>query len=136
MIYQFVNYLKTTFPTEIIYTNGRIKLAGQQEIPDRNVLVMETGGTEKPWCQRDNATIQILSRDFDVTKSRKLAYDIFEDITSRFGLILPGVTVAGTAYPDLQVSQISAIQLPYCLGADEAGRIEYTTNYQIYFVRT
>lgn len=136
MIYQFVKYLKTEFPTEVIYTNGRIKLAGQQEIPDRNVLVMESGGVEQAWIQRDIGTVQIITRDFDVIKSRKLAHDIFKKITSRFGLELPTVTVDGTVFPVLKVSQISAIQLPFCLGADESGRIEYTTNYQIYFTRT
>jgi hypothetical protein len=136
MIYQLARYLKNQFPTECIYTNGRIKLSTQQEIPDRNVLIMETGGSEIPWIQRDEATVQILTRDADVTKSRKLAHNIFSDITSRFGLILPAVTVDGSAYPALQVSQISAIQLPYCLGADEAGLIEFTTNYHIFFVRT
>jgi len=136
MIYQFVKYLKTEFPTEVIYTNGRILLAGQQEIPDRNILVMESGGTEQPWIQRDMQTVQILTRDFDVAKSRKLAHDIFKKITSRFGLELPAVTVNGEIFAKMKVSQISAIQLPFCLGADESGRIEYTTNYQIYFTRT
>lgn len=131
MIYNFVELLKNQFPNEAIYTNGRVLLAGQQVIPDRNILVNETGGIERPWNRYRQATVQIITRDVDAVLSREMAYDVFNFITSRFGLILPTVTVNGNNFPEVKTAQISAIQLPFNLGHDEEGRIEYTTNYLI-----
>lgn len=135
MIYNLVEYLKNEFPTELFYTNTRIKTATQTVIPDRNALIKETGGPEKPWIQFVRKTVQILTRDKIDPKARKLAWDIYKKITSRFGLILPAVAVDGVNYPEIQTCQISAIQEPYPLGADESGRIEYTTNYEILYRR-
>jgi len=131
MIYNFVELLKNQFPSELIYTNGRILIAGQTVIPDRNILVNETGGLERPWNRYRQATVQILTRDKDSVTSREIAYDIFNFLTSRFGLILPVITVNGTIFAELKTAQISAIQLPFNLGPDEESRIEYSTNYMI-----
>lgn len=136
MIYNLVELLRNQFPTETIYANGRVLIAGQESIPDRNILVNETGGNEKPWILYHEPTYQIITRDKDAPKARKLAFDVFEFLTSRFGLILPAITVDGTVYPDIQTAQISAIQIPYNLGADSEGRIEYTTNYKIIIMRS
>lgn len=135
MIYNFVQYLEDEFPSELIYTNTRLLISGQEYIPDRNVLVKETGGAEKPWIKYVEKTVQILTRDVDSPKSRKLAWDIYQNITSRFGLVLPAAAVDGVNYPEIQTSQISALQEPYCLGADDSGRIEFTTNYKIIYKR-
>jgi len=135
MIYNLVEHLKTQFANERIYCNARIQVATEDFIPDRCVLVTETGGGETPWFQYVRKTVQILCRDFDIPKTRKLAWDIYSFITSRFGLILPQVVVDGVTYPAIQTAQISAMQEPFCLGADETSRIEFTTNFLIYYVR-
>lgn len=135
MIYNFVQYLKDEFPTELFYTNIRVLIAGQESIPDRNVLVKETGGLEKPWFKYIEKTVQIISRDIDTPLARKLSWSIHENVTSRFGLILPFVAVNGINYPEVQTCQISAIQEPYCLGDDGNGRIEFTTNYKLIYRR-
>lgn len=135
MIYQFTEYLKNQFPAEVIYCNGRILLSGQTAIPDRNLLINETGGIEQPWTQYVEKTVQIIARDFAVPKARKLAWDIYEHITSRFGLQLPLVTVDGVVYNSIQSAQITALQEPFNLGADEEGRSQFTTNYKIIYNR-
>lgn len=135
MFYNLVEYLRTEFPAETIYNNTRILLATQDSIPDRCVCVQDTGGPEEPWIQDADKGVQIITRDIDDPKARKIAWDIFEKITSRFGLILPAAAVDGTNYPEIQTSQISANQHPSSLGADETGRIMYTTNYLIKYRR-
>jgi len=135
LIYNFIQYLENEFPAELFYTNIRILISGQESIPDRNVLVKETGGLEKPWIKYVEKTVQIITRDIDTPSSRKLAWDIYQNVTSRFGLSLPAVAVDGVNYPEIQTCQISALQEPYCLGADESGRIEFTTNYKIIYKR-
>lgn len=131
MIYNLVQYLRTEFPTETIYINSATLIAGQTEIPDRIVIVRSTGGTEKPWLRYSEPTIQILTRDNNSPASEKLARDIYNKITSRFGLILPAIIIGSTTYPAIQTAQISAIQLPYLLDIDENRRTEYVTNYKI-----
>lgn len=135
MIYNFVEYLKNEFPAEKFYTNIRATEAGQDFIPDRCFLVNESGGAFKAWTFYTEKTVQVIARDLDAPTSREMAWDIFEKLKTRIGLILPSVTVKGVVYPAIQVSQISAIQEPYNLGADENGRVKFTTNYHIIFKR-
>lgn len=135
MFYNLVQFLRDEFPAENIYSNTRIKLSTKDSVPDRAVCVIDTGGPVKPWIEDVDKSIQVLVRDVDDPKSRKLAWNIFEKLTSRFGLILPAAAVDGTNYPEIQTSQISAIQEPSSLGADESGRIVYTTNYEILYRR-
>lgn len=135
MIYNFVQYLKNQFPGETIFTNGVFVPAGDQAVPDRYILVTETGGPEQPWIQDVNKTVQIITRDAMAARARKLAWDIYEEITSRFGLILPLVIVDGVTYNEVETSQINAIQEPFYLGEDETSRPEFTTNYQIIYRR-
>ena len=135
MFYNFVQYLRDEFPAELIYSNGRILIAGQTVIPDRNLLVNESGGGEQPWTQYASPTVQIISRDIDTTKARKLAWDVYEKITSKFGQQFPIATVDGIVYNAIQSAQITGLQQPYNLGADDEGRFEFTTNYKIIYNR-
>ncbi len=131
MIYNLTQLLRTQFPTETVYVNGRVVKTGQSSVPNRNLLVMETGGTEKPWVKYQVLTAQVIARDVDAPRARALAYSVFTFLTSRFGLELPQVTVGGTVFPKVVTAQISAIQVPYNLGPDEEGRVEYVCNYQV-----
>lgn len=135
MFYNLVEYLKTEFPTETIYSNGRRLISGQSVIPDRNVLVNESGGVEQPWTLYSEPELQIITRDSSVVGARALSMSIFEEITSRFGLILPAVTVDSIVYPAVQVAQIKAQQNPYYKGEDEEGRSEFANNYLIIYRR-
>lgn len=132
ILYNFVQHLRDQFPAETIYINIRQKLATQDEIPDRNILVIPTGGINQAWFAFNQPTIQIITRDRDAPNALELANNIFENLKTRIGLVLPAITVNGILYSAVQTSQISAIQSPSIIGTDDLGRIEYTTNYQIY----
>ena len=135
MIYNFSEYLKTEFPSEVIYTNGRRKIAGQTSIPDRNVLINESGGQPKVWEEYTQAMVQIITRDRSLPAARKLATDIFDKVHGKFGVPLPLVIVAGITYNGIKSAQINGIQVPHYLGDDTEGRPEFTTNYQIIYSR-
>ena len=136
IVLQLSEYLKNKFPAELIYTNERVKLALQSVIPDRNLLVRDYGGTEVPWYQWTSAPVQIVARDVDVVTAQDLSEMIFADVTSRFGLILPAVTIGTKTYPQKQTGAITAIQTPSNLGNDSEGRIEYVFNILIKYRRT
>jgi len=132
--YSFAQYLKNQFPAETIYLNGRHLISGQEEIPDRNVLINDTGGSVKPAILYIEKSVQIICRDVSKVGAMELSYNIYEDIKSRFGLLLPETVVNGITYASKKVAQISAIQQPYYIGEDDQGRTEYVNNYQIIFL--
>ena len=132
IFYNFVQYLRDQFPAETIYVSVRQKLATQESVPDRNILVRATGGINQPWFHFNQPTIQVITRDVDSPNALEMANNIFEDLQTRIGLLLPAITVNGILYPAVQTAQISAIQSPSIIGVDDNGRVEYTTNYQIY----
>lgn len=136
MFYNLAKYIKNVFPAETIYTNVISKRSVQDNVPDRIVLLRETGGGETPDFKFVRKTFQVITRDFDAPDARKLSWDIYEEITSRFGLVLPSVTVDTILYPEIQSAQITAINEPQSLGADDDGRMEFVTNYIVIYERT
>lgn len=131
MIYNLAKYIETQFPTETIYRNT--KTIQNVQVPDRIIIIMETGGEKTNWFGWRIQTVQIITRDIDTPKAKKLAEDIYNEIHDRYGLVLPDETVDGDLYQGFQANQITAIALPQSLGFDENGRAEFTTNYQIYY---
>jgi len=138
MFYNFAEYLKTELPTERIYVNKREKLSTEDFIPDRNILIRETGGNTQPYTLYTNKTIQVICRDLAVPNARALAWEVYQLFSDNgtFGLLLPAVTVNSIIYPASQTGQISPIQEPFNLGTDAEGRTEFTTNYNIIYQRS
>ena len=104
-------------------------------LPDSCAIIKDTGGPETPWTLFNRQTIQIYNRGVDQVDVKKLAEDIYTLLHGKFGLVLPSVTVKTVTYDQIQTAQITGIQRPFCLGMDENGRVEYTTNYQVIYRR-
>lgn len=136
MIYNLAEYLMIQFPAETIYTNERRPIVPATTVPDRCLLLRETGGPEGPWYPYTEKSGQILARDKSTPDARDLIWDIYEYIQGIFGQILPAVTVGGVVYPAIQTAQLSFIQQPFCLGDDGEGRTEFTANFKIIYVRS
>jgi hypothetical protein len=130
MIYQLQLYLETELPAETFYPNTKDILTTNDQVEDRIVLLREMLPTETAWFQFQERMIQITSRDIDVFKARKLAYDIHEKINNKFGLILPTITISGNVFPELVTAQISANALPQPMGYDDNGRALFVANYR------
>ena len=133
MIYNFVEYLKTQFPTETFCTNMTLQLAGQDEIPDRRALVKETGGPRQMKTGFARPNVQILCYDIDAVSARELADQIYEDLWDRNGLLLPAVTVNGILYPQVETGAIRAIQSPYFIGMNDSGLAVWSINFEVTF---
>lgn len=132
MIYNIQEYLETELPGETVYSNVKNVVTGEN-VPDRIILVQETGGQKRAWLRFTSQSIQIMTRDIDPVKARDLAYQVYETLDNKFGLILPQVTVDGVLYAEKQIAQISAESTPQSLGTDESGRYEFVTNYRFIF---
>lgn len=133
MIYNLTAYLDTKMPTERIYANQRFIVSPESVIPDRNILVRETGGPVTPWSKWVQQTAQVIIRDLDPLACRILAESVYGYLHRKYGLILPAVTIGIKIYPAVTTAQITAIQKPYSLGVDDEGRTEYVNNYEIYY---
>jgi hypothetical protein len=134
MIYNLAEWLRTQFPAETIYVNERNSVAGAQ-IPDRNVLLIENQGEEKPWTLFGFTMVQVLARDENQPDARALAWDIFTYMTSRWGQELPAVTIGGVVHPKVTIAQVSSVARPQSIGEDEEGRSEFSTNFKVYWGR-
>lgn len=135
MIYNLYQYLVDEFPDETIYVNARMPQQGTSVIPDRNILIQESGGNVQPVTEFTEKSFQLLARDATIPGARELAWLFFEELSSRFGLILPLVSVGGIVYNEIQSAAIMPIQEPYFIGNDEEGRAEFTTNYIVRYTR-
>jgi hypothetical protein len=136
MIFNLVQYLRNNFSNERIYPLEQYRLENEGDIPDRRILVAETGGT--PGYIIGSNTYQIRCRDIDVYNARDLAFDFYDFLhgtdgrKGRFGVELPAVTIGAQTYSEKKTKHIEAIQKPEGIGLDQNGRSEYIFNIQIF----
>lgn len=130
MIYNLVQYLRNELPSETIYFNVKDLNSLTGLVPDRLIIVQDTGGEETPWFQFQTQNYQIITRDIDSPKARKLIDDVCGKIVNKFGLILPSKIIDGVLYDSVQTAQISYNTLPQSLGVDN-GLFIWTSNLYI-----
>lgn len=135
IFYNFCKYIEDEFPAELVFRNERIKISPAKSIPERNILVRDTGGVINPWSEWTVKSFQIITRDVDNPKAYELAQKLFDELHDRFGSILPADTVGGVVYPEIQISQISCTSMPQSIGSDERGLAEVSTNYKVIYNR-
>ena len=127
MIYNLVQLLKTNFPTETFYANQEMTTQGI--VADKRCIVMESGGTDRPDTRLIRQRVQFNIRDLDGPKARVFAYQIYNYLQSRWGLILPSVTVDGVLFPQIESAELTAIQIPQSMGKDDNGRSVFVFNF-------
>lgn len=128
MIYNLLKDMQNKFPAEKTYANVYDEIT-----IDRCISIRETSGMPEPRTLKNQALIQIKTRDIDAPKARALAYSIFDEYNDRYGITLPQNTVGGTVYPAIQIHQISANTTPQSLGSDDQNRVTFVTNYRFLF---
>lgn len=114
--YNLAQYLQTELPALNFVVNGF-----KPNTADDAIKIDNTGGTPQHWYDRTDHTIQLLTRNNDVVIGKEQAQSVYSLLKNRFGLLLPSVTVSGVLYNALQTYQISPIQEPSYIGADDRG---------------
>jgi hypothetical protein len=135
MIYQLRQYLEDNLPGENIYANLILNKSTDKFIPARMVLLSENPSTIQPRTLWTNKGLQVITRDKDPVKARKLAWDVMTLLDEKFSITINSVTVDGNVYPAVLISQISANGEPQSIGEDEEGRAEFSTNYRALYRR-
>ncbi len=133
VIYNLASFLRTELPTYAFFINKREAINGEETVPDKCILLRETGGEDGKNFQFNWMIIQVLTRAVDNPTARKMSYDIFNKIHNTMGLELNAITVGMTTYPMLKTSAIYSVQSPSDMGLDENGLSEYSNNYQIFY---
>jgi hypothetical protein len=133
LIYNLFDLLESELPDENIFINQAGNIFPDKSIPDRSILIQETGGSETAYFQFKTLTLQVIAKDKDSVNARELLFGVDNIINNRFGLILPAVTVNGVYYPAFQTGQISSISRPQSIGFDDNARSVWTANYKIMF---
>ncbi len=128
MIYNLIEYIKTNVSRE---TYNYVANGWQKNTPDNAISINDGGGDLPQWFDRNDFSIQIMSRGQDKTVAKTQIMDTYSIINKKFGLILPEVTVGGELYPQVKTWKIVAAQLPGFIGNDENGRALFSVNFII-----
>ena len=128
MIWQLTQYLRNKFPNEVFYIETREIRTDllEESVPDRCILIREVAGSETAWFGYKEQQVSFLCRDIDSVRVRSLAYEIYDYMKSRYGIIIPAVTIGVTLYPQIQISAVNPLNLPQTVGKDEENRVEFT----------
>lgn len=114
MIYNLVAHLISQLPALDFVANG-----WSPESPQDSIMVRQSGGTVGHWFPRTDYNVQIISRAKNVTTAKKQIDQVFTLLKNKFGLLLPEVTVDEVVYSATKTYQISPIEVPGYIGADE-----------------
>ena len=114
MIYNLVQYLIVQLPALVFVANG-----WSPDSPIESVTIKQTGGGVSHHDIKTDFSVQVLSRAKSSTKAYKQIKQVFDLLKNRFGLELPSVTADGIFYDTVKAYQISPMQAPGYIEADE-----------------
>jgi maltose-binding protein MalE len=114
MIYNLVEYLRLQLPTLNFIANG-----WDPDSEQNSIVINDTGGDPNHWIPRTDWAIQIISRANSVTLAKEQADTVYNLLKNKIGITLPQVTVNDIVYKAVKTYQISPMQTPGYLGADE-----------------
>ena len=126
MIFNLVSYLKINLPDIIFYANG-----WRPDSEHDSVMVLQSGGDSKPWFNRTDWNVQIMSRSENIVIAKQQIDNVYEELKNRYGLELPAITINSTLYPLVKTYQISPLQTPGYIGADKANLEMWSFNIKI-----
>ncbi len=114
MIYNLVQYLIVKLPLIDFIANGFNPDSEQDAI-----MISESGGDPKHWFPRTDWAIQIISRAKNVHIARKNIYSVYNLLKNKLETLLPEIIIDGVTYLAIKTYQMSPVQSPGYLGADE-----------------
>lgn len=123
MVYNLVEYVNTQLPTLIIVVDGFVT-----DSPQESLTFINQGGDEAHWINRGDWSIQVLSRALNQFNAKYNIEQIYNLLLNRIHLPLPEVTVNSILYPSIIAYQISPVQKPTYIGADDKNLETYSYN--------
>ena len=125
MIYNLAQYIDTN-TTLSINVNGF-----QPTAPNDVVSINEGPGDERPWFDRVDTVVQVLSRAKERPVARENCYTVYDLIKKRYDLVLPAATVNSIVYPALTAWGIRPVNPPQYAYDDDNGRPVFSFSVEI-----
>lgn len=126
MIYNLVEYLKTQLPSLVFVANG-----WNPNSPKDSITVRQSGGEVWHWYPRTEYLVQVKSRSDSPILAESQIRQVYETLKNKFGIELPAVTIDGTLFAAVKTYQISPIETPGYIGADETNLEMWSLNLNI-----
>ena len=123
MVYNLVEYVNIQLPTLIIIADGFAN-----DSPQESLTFIQQGGDEAHFYERGDWAIQVLSRSESVFMAKLNIEQVYNLLLNRIHLQLPEVTVNSIYYPSIMAYQISPVQKPAYIGADDKNLETYSYN--------
>ena len=114
MIYNLIEYLRVQLSAIQFVANGF-----SQDSPIESITVIQTSGDPQHWYSRTDWSVQLMSRSDSSVIAKENIDSVYALLKNKYGLTLPSVTVNGTLYGSIITYQISPIQTPGYIGADD-----------------
>ena len=95
------------------------------------VLISQSGGTPEHYYDRTDWRFQALSRSKNPVDAQEACELVYVKLKNRFGLVLPVVTIDAIVYPAVTTYQISPIQAPSGIGADQENLYMWVFNFLV-----
>ena len=126
MIYNLVEYLVIQLAAIDFVANS-----WGTKSPSDAVLVTQSGGDVSHYYDRSDHGVQVLSRAGSAVVAKEQIDNVYELLKNKFRILLPAVTVNEVVYAAVQTYQISPIQTPAHIGADDANLEMWSVNFVI-----
>jgi hypothetical protein len=126
MVYNLVKYLLDNSSLTEIYANGFQAKSG-----DDCLTVKEGPTDERDWFNRQDQTIQILSRAKVKDNARKQLIEIRTLINKKYGLTFPLINVNGVDYPEIKTWACRPVSGIQYAGDDDKGRHVFSVYFDI-----
>jgi hypothetical protein len=117
LIPQLVAFIQAALPTLVIVANGF-----QAGSPDDVVNIQRGAGTERPWFDRKDELVQVMTRAKNKVTAINTADSVYNLIRKKYGKTFPSATTAGgTVYPAIKAWAIRPVNTPQYIGDDDRG---------------
>lgn len=102
-----------------------------EESPINCVVISQSGGSPDHFYPRTDWRFQVLSRARASTDAKAACEKVYVVLKNKWDLVFPAVTVDGVVYPTVTGNQVSPIQTPAGIGADQANLFMWVFNLMV-----
>lgn len=124
MIYNLAAYIESKLPSLVTVYDDFTASS-----PEDCTLIKETGGVPSHYIDKEDRTVQCVSRYSDYRAAKSASTSIYDILRQQFHIELPAVTLDGIAYPAVKAWRILPMQVPTYIGTTENGKHLYSVNF-------
>lgn len=125
-LYNLAAYIESKIPGIVLVYDDFTEAS-----PEECTLIRDTGGTSSDDLDREDHSVQCLSRFFNKLAGKAALDSVYDLLRKQFHITLPEVTLDGVTYPAVVAWRILARQTPTCIGVDENVKSLHSVNFVV-----